>query len=195
MRVRHRVAGASPREHRQIVGHVAEGDHVFAVDAALRSKVRQRGAFGDAEWAHLDESTSVRMGRLDQVANQSARDDQQLVGRHLGMRSQQLGGRVRGHHVEIVHRQHDIAADVPAAPVRARSVDVEAVLQSKSEVWKGGRKGFDDLDHALDRDQRRLENPLGMQVVDDGPIRADHDSVVICLLRDRGDPARWATGD
>ena len=42
------VRRAGPREHRQVVGHVAEGDHVRGVDAEVGAEQRQRGGLGDA---------------------------------------------------------------------------------------------------------------------------------------------------
>ncbi len=40
VRVRHRVASAGPRQHRQVVGHVTERNDVFALDATLRARAR-----------------------------------------------------------------------------------------------------------------------------------------------------------
>ena len=69
-----------PLQHREVVGHVPEGDHLVRGHAQLLAEQRQRARLGDAGAADLHQRAHRGPGRGDQVPDQ-----------RLGLRPELLG--------------------------------------------------------------------------------------------------------
>src|SRR6478672_1992615 len=92
--VGHRPADPGPLEHRQVVGHVAEGPDVRGVDAESRGPPFQAGGLGHP--ARVDLRQAVRAGEVQvaTVADDLLDGGQELLDGQVGSEREQLADRL-----------------------------------------------------------------------------------------------------
>ncbi len=198
--VAHGEGGAGPAEHLDVVGHVAEGDHLGGRDAALGTTGGECGGFGDAESADLQERGRAGAGDGRPVAGRRTGQVEERVGRQLAVVGQQLEhGRAgaRGVLVEQLLGDGDRGTRVQVERRVGRFV-VDAGGHLDGEGGAGGRlaQGVHDMEGGV-----ALQRPYGEEVAvrpqvgDHGAVGADRRAVALDVVPHDVHPAGRPAGD
>ena len=165
---------ARPRQHRQVVGHVAEGHDLGGVDAVLRAQLGERAGLRHAVRAHLDQPVPLECVGIttspDQRRSPSASS---ASGSSSGCRASSLAA---GRADELL--QPTDGSGVRLRPSRTARSRARSGCRLRTPPRSPGR--------AAPREQPRpparrasaaircaLDDLLGVQVVDEGAVRAD----------------------
>ena len=193
VRVGDRDRMARPGEHRQVVGHVAERDHVLAVDPALVAQPGQRRGLADAGRTDLEQAVGrVRVAELRQLRSHFPRPGKQHVGRKVVVAQHQLDRRLRHQRLDDVN--HRVIRDRPARDI-AGLVSVAAVpLDGPRAAGHLGLQQRHQLPGDRGLERRGLEDRLGVEIEHHRAVCADRHAAVAGGLRQGLQPARGAGG-
>jgi hypothetical protein len=196
MGVRDGDACASPLQHRQVVGHIAERNHLARVDAHAFTQRRERDGLGQARRADLDEVAAAVRDR--ERARVLAHDAQELRQRQRRMLDDQLGRSERAER-ERLGALHGFVQRVVRMLGLDRVVGLAAVARTRLDRERhvgehAAERGHERM-RVLELDGGLLGDAVAIQVVEDRAVAAQSEALNGSLLRDLAQAARWSRRD